>query len=702
MSTALPLSLRSLTCLFLLFSSLAMAEAPSPSTPLAPAPLLGNTAKEILENLETQHYSRVTFDDAMSARMLQEYLDNLDGGRLFFLASDIEAFSKYEYALDDRLRDSDVQPGFEIFNLYRKRAIDRLQKVVDTLPAALAAMDFSQQESIELDRRKAAWPATDAEADDLWRRQLKANALSLRLAGKQPEEIEKTLRKRYKTQLNRLKELNSEDAFEIYMNALAGLYDPHTSYLSPQRSENFNISMSLSLEGIGAVLERDEDYTKVVRLVPAGPADKGGQLKPADRIVGVGQGDSGEIVDVIGWRLDDVVDLIRGPKGSIVRLQVLPAKARDDSESRLIRIERNTVKLEDQSAKKDVLELWHEGKSHKVGIITIPAFYMDFEAMRRGDPNYKSTTRDVAKLLEELSREQVEGVIVDLRNNGGGSLREATLLTSLFIESGFTVQIRSANGRVERDAKPVGLPYYGGPLVVLIDRLSASASEIFAGAIQDYNRGLIVGAQSFGKGTVQSLLPLKHGDLKLTESKFYRISGESTQHRGVVPDIAFPTMYNPKEVGESALPTALPWDTINPVRHSEYYPVSSILDELLQRHETRIAKDPDFSYLNAQLDMRRQQAERTLLSLNESERRTQQTEEKQAELALENRRREAKGLKPLDTLEAPSNDAQEEDVGDAASDSEKKKAADDVFLTESAQILLDSVQLFRRVASRLN
>ena len=411
------------------------------------------------------------------------------------------------------------------------------------------------------------------------------------------DEIAPILIKRYSSQLKRVRQYNNQDVFQIYANALTELYDPHTNYLSPRRSENFNINMSLSLEGIGAVLQLEDEYTKVARLVAKGPADKQGELQPADRIVGVGQGVDGRIEDVVGWRLDEVVELIRGPKDSTVRLEVIPAKAKSTDKHKIITIVRNKVKLEEQSAQKRVLEVPDGDRVIKVGVIDIPAFYIDFDAMRRGDKQYKSTTRDVKKLLHELQDEGVDGILVDLRNNGGGSLQEANELTGLFIEYGPTVQIRHSSRRVWRDGKRLKTTYYDGPLVVLINRLSASASEIFAGAIQDYQRGLIVGDRSFGKGTVQTLIPLTEGQLKITESKFYRISGGSTQHRGVVPDVEFPSLYDPEEIGESALERALDWDQINPVRHQRYNDLSTVVPRITSLFEQRSASNPDFIYL---------------------------------------------------------------------------------------------------------
>jgi carboxyl-terminal processing protease len=503
------------------------------------------------------------------------------------------------------------------------------------------------------------------------------------------------LQKRYRNQLNRVKQYSSDDVFQIYMNALTGLYDPHTNYFSPRTSENFNINMSLKLEGIGAVLQPEDEYTKVARLVPAGPADKQGELKPSDRIVGVGEGKTGEIQDVVGWRLDDVVDLIRGPKDSVVRLEVIPAAAKSEAEHKIIAIVRNEVTLEEQSAQKRVLDLTQNGRKVKVGVITIPAFYIDFDAMRRGDPNFKSTTRDVKRLLSELMAEDVQGIIIDLRDNGGGSLQEVNELIGLFIDSGPTVQIRHSSARVYREGKPRSGPYYDGPLVVMINRLSASASEIFAGAIQDYQRGLIVGDQSFGKGTVQSLVPLDYGELKLTESKFYRISGDSTQNRGVVPDVLFPALYDDKEVGESSLDKALPWDQIAPVPHRVYFDIRAALPNLIEQHVSRVRRDPDFVYLQAQLALAEEARKHHRLSLNEAVRKREVAEQKAQRLELENKRRTAKGEKPLAKLDEPAADDGSDDVPAADAD-DKKKDKPDPLLTEAGHVLIDALPVYQK------
>jgi carboxyl-terminal processing protease len=471
--------------------------------------------------------------------------------------------------------------------------------------------------------------------------------------------------------------------------------------------------MSLSFEGIGAILQIDDEYAKVTRLVPAGPADKQGGLRPSDLIMGVGQGETGPIEDVIGWRLDEIVDLIRGPRDTTVRLEVIPDKGKTD-QRRVVPIRRNEVKLEEQAAQKEIIEFTdEEDQTHRVGVIDIPAFYIDFEAYRQGDKLYRSTTRDVKKLVDELVAEGVEGIVIDLRDNGGGSLQEANQLTGLFIEYGPTVQIRSAESRVWRDGKRRRSQYYEGPLAVMINRLSASASEIFAGAIQDYGRGIIVGEQSFGKGTVQSLVPLQEGQLKITESKFYRVSGGSTQHRGVVPDIDYPSLFDPEKIGESALDNALAWDQIAPTRFNRYNNYDTIIPTLASMHNARAANDPDYQFLQDQVEMAQDARAISALPLQQSGRIAMRDEQEALALAIENKRRLSKGLEPLATLDtddeiaadAPivSNEETALPQNTPLETGDDEEATPDVLLLETGKILVDSISLRPRdiVASRV-
>jgi carboxyl-terminal processing protease len=640
----------------------------------------------VVELLRRHHYNKPPLNDERSIQIYDNYLKLLDPSRSYFTAADIAEFNQWRTKFDDLLKSGDLEPGFTLYRRHLTRMEERLNYALAELDKGVDEIDFTVDEQLQVDREKAPWAKDRAELDELWRKRVKDEVLRLKIAGKETKDIQELLTKRYKNQLARLKQTRGEDVFQAYINAFATTYDPHTTYLSPDNAENFDINMSLSLEGIGAVLQSDNEHVKVVRLVPAGPAEKSKQIAPADKIVGVAQGKD-EMVDVIGWRLDEVVKLIRGPKGSTVRLEVIPASnPPSDQTSKVVTITREAVKLEEQAAKKKVLHLTQDGRDYKLGVIELPAFYLDFKAFRAGDPNYKSTTRDVKRLLDELQAEKVDGVVIDLRNNGGGSLQEATELTSLFIEQGPTVLVRNADGRVDVLADENKGIYYNGPLAVLVNRLSASASEIFAGAMQDYHRALILGGQTFGKGTVQTIQPLNHGELKLTLAKFYRVSGQSTQHQGVIPDITYPDVMDTKDIGESALPAALPWDSIRPAITPELDPIKPFLSELKVRHDQRTAKDPDFVFTRDRLTLAKKLMAETTVSLNEQTRRARQADVEAKQLALENNRRQAKGEEPLKELEKEDEDALP--VAD-----EKSTPEDDAYLAESGRILLDYLGL---------
>ena len=648
----------------------------------------------VLELLKRHHYSKPPLDDERSVKIYQGYLKMLDPARSYFTASDIAEFDQWREKFDDLLKSGNLEPGFAIYKRHLERLQGRLEFTLGMLDKGVDSIDFNVDEGLLIDRENAPWAKDVAELDELWRKRVKDEVLRLKIAGKQPKAIQELLTKRYKNQLARLQQTRGEDIFQTYINAFAMSYDPHTTYLSPDNAENFDINMSLSLEGIGAVLQNDNEHVKVVRLVPAGPAEKSKQIAPADKIVGVAQGDE-EMVDVIGWRLDEVVKLIRGPKGSRVRLEVIPASnAPNDQTSKVVSIIREAVKLEEQAAKKSVLELNHEGHAYKLGVIEVPAFYLDFKAFRAGDPDYKSTTRDVKRLLSELQAEKVDGVVIDLRNNGGGSLQEATELTGLFIDQGPTVLVRNSDGRVDVLADENTGTYYTGPLAVLVNRLSASASEIFAGAMQDYHRALILGGQTFGKGTVQTIQPLNHGELKLTLAKFYRVSGQSTQHQGVIPDIQYPDVMDTKDIGESALPEALPWDSIRPAIKPELDPIKPFLAQLQARYERRTAQNPDFTFPRERLALAQKLMDETTVSLNESKRRAQQADIEAQQLAIENSRRQAKG----ETLLSELKKEDEEDAMPA--EEEKTEPQDDAFLAETGHILLDYLGLNAALAKQ--
>ncbi|MCL4154769.1 UNVERIFIED_CONTAM: hypothetical protein GTU68_000401 [Idotea baltica] len=575
-------------------------------------------------------------DDELSKSLLEHYVNLLDPAKSYFLQSDISEFQQWETSLDDMLKGGDLDPGFKIYNRYYQRALDRLQGNIDLLKSDFK-FDLTKDEYLPFDVDDNQWPATAKDADDYWRKRIKEGYLRLKLNDKEPEDARELMVKRYENLKKQLAQRDNEDIFQVYMNALTSLYDPHTSYFSPRSMKNFQIAMSLSLTGIGAVLQLEDEHTKIVRVVPGGPADKQGILHAGDKIVAVAQ-DKEELVDVIGWRLDDVVELIRGEKDSLVRLEIIPSKGESAGSSREISIVRDKIQLEEQAAKAEVIEVNNEAGNYRVGVIEIPTFYL-------------GTTKDVMRLLNELREEKVDGIVLDLRNNGGGFLQEATTLTDLFIDPGPIVQVRHSDQFVSRNYRSRANAYYKGPLMVLINRLSASASEIFAGAIQDYGRGLVVGGQSFGKGTVQVQLPVQEGQIKLTESKFYRVSGTSTQHQGVVPDISLPTLYDIDKVGESSEENALPWDKIPAVPHRRYNLSKAPLETLNSRHQQRLVKDPDLVYLSNELALIKERRDIKELSLNEEKRRAETKEYDNALLSLENTRRVAKDLSAYASVE---------------------------------------------------
>ena len=653
-----------------------------PPGAIAPTEAQRATARKIGRILEEAHYSRAPIDDKMSELVYQRYLDFLDSQRSYFLASDINEFSAYRLKFDDMIRTGDVEPAYLIFNRFQQRNRERMEAAIGMLKAE---PDWTVNESFEFDRAKAPWPTTPAEMQELWRKRVKNDALSLMLTGKQWPEVSDLLRKRYERVLKRVDQITNEDVFENLMNAYARSFDPHSSYFSPRNSEEYRIQMSLNYEGIGASLQLVDDYVTIMNVIEGGPAAVAGTLNTNDRITGVGQGHEGSFTDVIGWRLDDVVQLIRGKAGTNVRLQVLTAGAAPGSKEKVLEFTRNKVTLEAQAAHKEVKNVTRNGKTLKVGVVTVPGFYQDIAAQNAGDQNYRSTTRDVLKLINELKTENIDGLVLDLRGDGGGYLPEATALTGLFIDHGPVVQLRDTSGRLEVLDDPEPSPAYDGPLAVLVDRFSASASEIFAGAIQDYHRGVIIGQRTFGKGTVQNLVPLDRwsqkptsGQLTVTIGKFYRVTGESTQHRGVEPDIQLPSPIDMKEVGESALDSALPWDRIAgvPFQTSTEATTTPPVAVLASDEDVRAQHDADYRWLVSDIAAIDTVREEKTVSLNLKVRKDERAKQDKERLDRENARRVAKNEPPYKTVE------------------ELDKAKDDspdIVLTQSAEIMADIV-----------
>jgi carboxyl-terminal processing protease len=635
-------------------------------------------AQMITRELELRHLASDALFAERKPMVGQLILKAIDPSRSLLTQEDIRQADIDR--LPDQIERGLLDTVYQLYGLSLTRSEERLDYWLDILNQGVGSIDLTDNEELRVRNKETPWVTDLTSLKDLWRKQLENQAIGLLLADRTENETYKALTRRYNSQKNRIGQTRPDDIFAGVINAYAGAYDPHTSYLPPADSETFNINMSLSLQGIGAVLQSEDEFTKVVSLIPGGPAEMDGRLKPADRILSIAQG-SEPFEDVVGWRLDEVVQKIRGPKGSQVRLEV---QAGDDAPNREIVLIRDRVQLEEQSAKGQVIEAGTNGE--KIGIIKIPTFYSDFTAKQAGDPNYRSTTRDVKKLLNELRNQDVQGVIVDLRNNGGGSLQEAYELFGLFIPRGPVVQIQSAGGRTDVRGDRDPDVSWEGPMAVLVNRLSASASEIFAGAVQDYGRGLVIGSQTFGKGTVQALLPVNEGQLKLTIAKFYRISGQSTQHQGVIPDIQFPSAFDPKEIGESALDTALPWDQIRSLRYRPLDTPQARVAQLIDRHQARIASDPNFKALLKRTERALELSSETGISLHLATRLKEREDNNQALLNIENARRTGLGLPTIKSVSELESDVKDADPKDDAS------------LMESARILLDEIQINPRLA----
>jgi carboxyl-terminal processing protease len=676
---------------------LGAAMTPSPAVPAAAAATLAPTeqenyvARRVADIVAREHYRRAPLDDHLSSLILDRYLDAIDGGRSYFYASDIAEFEKYRYQLDDAIKAGDVEPAFVIFRRYQQRSRERMAYAEDLLAKK---PDFDLDESFNFDREKEPWPANTAEMNELWRKRVKNDELSLVTAGKQWTEAADILRKRYEHVAKRMDQSKPEDVFEAFMNAFVLSLDPHSNYFSARNSEEYNIQMSLSYEGIGASLQLTDDYVTVIDVIAGGPAATSGKLAANDRITAVGEGKTGELTDVIGWRLDDVVQKIRGPGGSLVRLQLLPAGAAPGSVQKVVEFTRNRVSLENQASHKAMRVVQRNGHDVKVGVITVPSFYQDYDASRAGAKDYRSTTRDVQRLIGELKKDGADVLIMDLRANGGGYLPEAESLTGLFIDRGPVVQLRDTTGRIEVDDDPDPSIFYSGPMIVLVDRFSASASEIFAGAIQDYGRALIVGQQTYGKGTVQNAHPLNYtifgrkpelGQLNVTIGKYYRITGESTQDRGVTPDIALPSLIDANEVGESTRDRALPWDHIEPAAFRVEGDLKSMTASLDKLHQERTANSPDFRYLREDIAALDEMRSQKTLSLNLKTREAERKRMESERLERENTWRAAHDVKPAKSLEEIKDDA-----------------AAGILLDEASQIAADLAVATAQAASHRN
>jgi carboxyl-terminal processing protease len=685
-------------------SSASVAATPLAKYKATPAPVLKPTAAQgqaaiLAARLLTRfQYEALPLDDAMSGKIFDAYFKALDGSRLFFTQADIDRFTPDRSKLDDAIWNGDMSIPFEIFNLYEKRAGERTAYALALLKKGF---NFDTDDTYTFDRDKAPWAANAAALDKLWQGRVENDWIRLKLAGKGDAEIRKTLSRRYENYLDRVHQLDTEDVFQTFMNAYAMAIDPHTNYFGPRASQNFDITMKLSLEGIGAVLQEHDEYVVIREIVPGGPAAKSSKLEVGDKIVGVGQGECGAIVDTIGWRIDDVVAKIRGAKGTVVRLEILPAEGGPDAKPKLITLVRAKVTIADQAAKKKVIDVKEGDRTVKIGVIDLPSFYEDFDARRRGDADYRSASRDVAKLLGELKQENVSAVIVDLRDNGGGSLSEAVNLSGLFTGKGPVVQVRDSRGQVdEQDSDEKML--WTGPMAVLVNRGSASASEIFTAAIQDYGRGLIIGEQTFGKGTVQTLTSLDQlamnakptfGELKMTVDEFFRVNGDSTQLHGVTPDILFPHSIGYKDYGESSYPNALKWTHIDPAEYTEVADQKPLVAPLTAQHDARAKTDPAWQLLLDELAAARKLHDQKTVSLNYKEREAERKQQETQDAAFKKRREalgDVSGVNlQLDNGLSPG----EQNVKASVAREKAAKESKDIELDEAAHIMADEVAM---------
>jgi len=653
---------------------------------LFPSDRQTRTTLVINKVLERFHYRSFKLDDEFARNTIVNYFEDLDPNKSFFLERDVERFTRGADRLDDDLDRGKLDTAFDVFRVYRMRVDSRIEYALSLLDRPF---DFNKSESYQFDREDAGWPKNESEVQEIWRKRVKYDYLTLKLADKTDDEIREQLRKRYEGITRRIHQFTADDVYQAFVNAYTRTLEPHTSYMSPSTSENFDISMRLKLEGIGAVLSADNEYTVIQRTIPGGPARQSGQIHAGDQIFGVAQGLDGEMEDVVGWRLQDVVDKIRGPKGSVVRLLIMPKSDGTGGPTREVKLVRNEIQLEDQAANSYVIDGPENAPSTRIGVIEVPAFYRDFRAESEGNRNFTSTTRDVRKLILDLTRDDIDGLVVDLRGNGGGSLTEATSLTGLFIDEGPVVQVKDSLGKVEVEVDPDPGVAYTGPLAVLVDRNSASASEIFAGAIQDYGRGIIIGEPTFGKGTVQTLIDLDRyvpgenadlGRLRLTMAEFFRVSGGSTQLRGVEPDIRFEFGLDLDDHGERSLENALPWARIRPAIYARYKDTD--LNRLRQRSASRIAADDGFRMLSSRGQLLSEINRQDVVSLRETERRVES--ERRDKIIKEERDRflRQRGITPVDE----DADNVDEDALEA-----QQKIIERIQAEEAARILADVI-----------
>ena len=644
---------------------------------------------EIYIKITNEHFFNDKNLNSINSDIFEELIDQLDSEKVYFTKYEIQSFKKKfrDYDQNSKLNNKlsckiNLKSNYEFINLYFNRLIEATNYQIKEIKKK--KFDFTKSEEILFNQEKKSWSKNKYELKKFWLKLAKNDVLTSMLADKNLDEATETIEKRYKNRLRRISQRNEEDVFSISMNNLTSFFDPHSAYFSPKSAEDFEMTMSLKLEGIGALLTTEDDYPIIVSIVPGGPAEKSGKINPDDKIVRISQLEDKESssVDVVGWRIDEVVQLIRGKAGTKVKLELIPAKTEDFSERKFVTITREEVTLEEQAAKSEVIEINKNNQKMKIGIINLPAFYLDFNAWRKRDPNFRSSSRDVEKILNDFKSKQVDGVLIDLRGNSGGSLYEANKLTGLFVSSGATLQVKESNGRIRPWGDIKAKQVWKKPMAVIVDRYSASASEIFAGAIQDYQRGIIIGQRTFGKGTVQKLDNLSSGQIKITESKFYRITGAGMQNKGIHPDISLPSTWDINEVGESSLETALPWDEIKPVRFQKFSIDPSLINQLKIEHLVRVRNNANLRYI---LDIRERyesQKNKDTISLNINNRKYEKNERQKWALRTENKRRSSLNLENFNTYE-------EMKEFNEAKDTEDIDMENDYLLNEGTQILID-------------
>ena len=645
-----------------------------------------NLSKEVFKKLKKEHYIKNFVKDDFNNKYIDALIERLDENKLYFLESEIKNFKEESSQYSEKFFDIDL--AYLIINLYFERLVDFSEFQIKLIEKD--SFDFTKDEFIDIYYEDNQWPASEGLLKNIWRNETKNDLLVALMSETLSDDPNKVLLKRYKNRIRRIQQQKEEDIFSIAINTLSNQFDPHSSYLSPRSAEDFDMNMSLKLEGIGALLGTDDDYTKIVSLVPGGPAEKSGEILPEDKITRIRQIDAEdkEYVDVVGWRIDEVVDLIRGESGTQVEIEFISSDSAD-STRKLVTLTREEIKLEDRAAKSKIIET-KEG--NKIGIIDLPSFYIDFNAYQNRDSDYRSSSNDVEDILENFNIEGVDAVILDLRNNGGGALIEANKIVGLFVSSGPTVQVKHKAGYIQPYGSSKAEQAWQKPMAVLVNRYSASASEIVAGAIQDYQRGIVLGQRTFGKGTVQSLESISKGQVKITESKYYRIDGSSTQNKGVLPDIELLSTWDIETVGESSYPTALEWDTVRPYRHKKFDFDANKVFEIKNLYSQRLTTSPNLKYLGEVRDRYYLNKDKKLLSLNLETRKSEKEARKNWLLQIENKRRKGLGLEIFSTYEdLDENNKKNENINN---DIDFKR---DYLLIESTNIINDYLNLDKKL-----